>query len=345
MSNVIYVAMDVHLKLIAVVWGRAKDKRHSMVVENSPEGWAKLVQAVGTKDVWGVYEASSCGFEVYDHFTGLGWTMSVVAPTHLPKSAHGRKRKTDLRDAKGLWDVLVAHGELGTELPEVWIPHVKLREEREVVRRRLAVADHLTRLKNSIHGLMRMHRIKRPEVMKRAWSEKHLAWLRGLLKDEELGSSLRGVLESYLREFDFLRKELENLQAQVELLSEDPSYQGAVCQMTQLEGVGILTAMTFLVELGDVRRFDNRRQVASYLGLVPSSFESGEATDRKGHITRSGPARVRKVLNQAAWHLVRLNPRWKARFGPLAERRGAKRAIVGIMRRLGIEMWHRAQAA
>ena len=135
------------------------------------------------------------------------------------------------------------------------------------------------------------------------------------------------------------------LEAEVEELSRDERYVRAVRNMTELDGVGILTAMTFLLELGDVRRFDNRRQLASYLGLVPTSYESGDDDDHKGHITRMGPARVRKVLNQAAWTIVRLDPLWKARYGPLAERRGALKAIVAIMRKLGIELWHRAQAA
>ena len=58
-----------------------------------------------------------------------------------------------------------------------------------------------------------------------------------------------------------------------------------------------------------------------------------------------GPARVRKVLCQAAWTIVRKDPVWKARYGPLAQRRGGRKAIVAIMRKLGIELWHRAQAA
>ena len=115
--------------------------------------------------------------------------------------------------------------------------------------------------------------------------------------------------------------------------------------MTQLDGVGVLTAMTFLVEIGDVRRFNNRRQLASYLGLVPSSYESGDDNDHKGHVTRMGPARVRKVLNQAAWTIVRKDTKWKDKYVPLAERRGALKAIVAIMRKLGVELWHRAQAA
>jgi len=59
--------------------------------------------------------------------------------------------------------------------------------------------------------------------------------------------------------------------------------------------------MVFLTEMGDLRRFRNRKKVGAYLGLVPTSNESGENTDHKGHITHQGPARLRKVLCQAAW--------------------------------------------
>ncbi|MCI0656753.1 MAG: IS110 family transposase [Acidobacteria bacterium] len=344
MSMVIYVGLDVHLNSIAAVWGRAKDKPRSMTVTPDEEGLKALVKAVGPGEVWGVYEASSCGFEVYDRLRDLGWKMSIVAPTHIAKSVHGKKRKTDLRDAKHLWEILMSHGELGTRLPEIWIPSRELQEEREIVRRRLKLSESSCRVKNGILSLLRMHKIKRPQGMKSAWTQKHVAWLRGLAKDESLGVSVRTVLGSYVRELDFVQEEIETVQKAVETLAEKPQHRGAVEKMTQVPGVGTLTALTFLLEMGELKRFDNRRQVGCYLGLVPASYESGDADDRKGHITRLGPPRVRKVLNQAAWHLVRLDPLWRKRYEGIAGRGGAKTAIVAIMRKLGIELWQRAKS-
>lgn len=345
MSMVIYVGLDVHLNSIAAVWGKAKDKPRSMTVTPTEEGFKLLTEAVGTKEVWGVYEASSCGFEAYDELRARGWKMSIVAPTHVTKSPHAKKRKTDLRDARHLWEILMSHGELGTELAEIWIPSRELQEEREIVRRRLKLSESACRVKNGILSLLRMHKIKRPEGMKTAWSRKHLAWLRGLTKDENLGASVRTVLESYVRELEFVEEEIDILQKAVEALAEEPRYRGAIEKMTEVPGVGVLTALTFLVELGDIRRFDNRRQVGCYLGLVPASYESGEADDRKGHITRLGPPRIRKVLNQAAWQLVRLDPLWRKRYEGIASKGGAKTAIVAVMRKLGIELWQRAKSA
>jgi len=345
MSMVIYVGLDVHLNSIAAVWGKAKDNPRSMTIVPNEEGLKALTDTVGAGEIWGVYEASSCGFEIYDRLRELGWKMSIVAPTHIAKSVHGKKRKTDLRDAKRLREILMSHGELGTEMAEIWIPGRQLQEEREVVRRRLKLSESSCRVKNGILSLLRMHRIKRPEGLKSAWSRKHVAWLKGLAHESRLGANVRTVLESYVRELEFVEEEIRRLDEAVQALAETSTYRASVEKMTEMPGVGTLTALTFLVELGDLRRFDNRRQVGSYLGLVPASYESGDANDRKGHITRLGPPRVRKVLNQAAWHLVRLDPLWRKRYEGIASRGGSKTAIVAVMRKLGIELWQRARSA
>jgi len=87
--------------------------------------------------------------------------------------------------------------------------------------------------------------------------------------------------------------------------------------------------------------------VGSYLGLVPRCHESGESSERKGHITRHGPPRVRRVLGQAVGHWVRWSPEAKARYDhmvgkrPKDKKRLKKIAKVAMMRRLGIRLWQR----
>lgn len=346
MGIVTYVGLDVHQNSVAAVWGRAKETPQSLTVAANEAGFEQLNRAIGTSEaVWGVYEASSCGFEAYDLLTALGWKMAIVAPTHLEKSVRSRKRKTDLRDAKRLWELLMAHGELGAELPQIWIPSRELQEEREVVRRRLRLGEDSCRVKNRITSLLRMQRIPRPEALKTPWSGKHVAWLWEVAKRESLSRWVRITLESLLRELEFVRKEIEVLDEAISELAKAPKYQGAIERMTQYAGVGVLTAMTYATAIGDADRFHNRGQIGSYFGLVPSSYESGEADDRKGHITRLGSARVRKVLGQAAWLLVNRDARWKQKFKGIEGRRGPKIAIVAIMRELAIELWHQMKSA
>jgi len=99
---------------------------------------------------------------------------------------------------------------------------------------------------------------------------------------------------------------------------------------------------------GRQARRRNRREVGAYCGLVPTQSESGETTDRKGHITHQGPPRIRRVLCQATHVWVRFDPAARATYEWLLSRNPKKRkkiAIVAMMRRLAIRLWHLAKGA
>jgi len=132
----------------------------------------------------------------------------------------------------------------------------------------------------------------------------------------------------------------------VAALASSPRYEARIRELSKLCGVGMLTALVFLSELGDLSRFANRRQIAAYLGLVPSSNESGQRDDRKGHITRQGSARVRKALCQAAWARLRHNQEEKAIYERIKSKNPKKKkiAVVASMRRLAVRMWHLGKA-
>ena len=89
--------------------------------------------------------------------------------------------------------------------------------------------------------------------------------------------------------------------------------------------------MVFLTELGDMRRFRNRKKVGAFLGVVPSSNESGENNDRKGHITRQGPARVRKVLCQAAWARIAFDKEEQKVHARIVEKNSKKASAIRRM--------------
>ena len=344
MKQVTYVGLDVHKKSITAVFGPVKTKPESMKVTNDPKGWSRLMERLKTWDAQAVYEASSCGFEVYDEMTSRGWSVVVVAPSLLPKSAKEKKNKTDVKDATELRSRLVAHREAGASLPTVWVPPVGVREDRELVRRRLGLGGKVAGVKAEILSLLQIHKVRSVEVT--TWTKVQVGELRALCAEKSrLGAPVKRALESQLRELEFLMAETARVEREVEALAREARHQAQVQELRKVKGVGTLTAMTFLTELGDASRFSNRRRLANYLGLTPSSYESGEAADRKGHITRQGPPRIRKILNQAVWSRVRWNPEVKQRFARLAARTGVKKAIVAEMRKLGIELWHRAVAA
>jgi transposase len=142
---------------------------------------------------------------------------------------------------------------------------------------------------------------------------------------------------------DWLEKEVGSLEKAIIALSETPRYARTTQAVMEPKGVGHLTAMVFLTEIGDLTRFENRRQLAGYLGLVPTTNESGNANDRKGHITRQGSRRLRKVLCQAVWSAIQSDSPLAAAYQRIVRKNPKKKkiAVVAAMRRLSIVMWHR----
>lgn len=291
-----------------------------------------------------VYEASAQGYGLYDRLNSFGIECYVLSPTQLPKTAKSKKNKTDAKDAQMLLEQTRGFVLAGNKLPIVWTPPQALRDDRELVRCRLETAEANTRIKLQIFSLLKRYNRPLPDWFRsnRSWTRRFVAWLRA--EAEGLATTVQPVLLALIERFETLRKQTTDLDRHIRHLAKTPRYRVSAEKLRQMPGVGLLTAMVFLTELGDLTRFSNRREIAAYLGLCPTSFESGEANDRKGHITRQGPGRVRKVLCQAAWAAVRTDAAQRSVWERIrGDKKGrGKKAIVAVMRRMAIRMWHEA---
>lgn len=294
-----------------------------------------------------VYEASGQGYGLHDFLSEAGIECFVLPPSRLPKSAKRQRQKTDAHDAQYLLELARAHVLAGNHLPSVWTPPPALRDDRELVRARIESAEAGTAVKLQILSLLKRYGRELPAIFRKNhnWTQKFSRW--AIAEVAQLPPTVQSVLECLLQRLQELQKAIALLEKKIEELSQSARYQAPCAALRQLTGVGLMTAMTFLTEMGDLTRFANRRQVAAYLGLCPASFESGAANDRKGHITRQGPSRLRKMLCQAAWTAIRRDEGTRAKHQRISqERKGQrKKAAVAVMRQLAIRMWHVALAA
>jgi transposase len=352
------VAVDVHDRSLIVedAIGRAapqksqyandRDGRRRMLSHNK-----RRAKAEGASRVVFAYEASSEGYGLYDDITDAGFECHVLAPTLIPRSQKHRKSKTDRKDAGAILEVLRGHILAGNKLPDVWIPDHRTRDDREVVRSRLDAATKRATIKAQVRFLLKRNRVGRPKDVGKSWGKAYRCWLFEVAQGHGEGKKLREggriALRSFYRQIEMLDKEIAFLDADIEELARTPRYAEPVKALKELDGVATFVAMVFLTEMGDLSRFKNRRQVPCYIGIVPSSDESGEATDRKGHITHQGSWRLRKVLCQGAWARIRSNEHARALRDRLVEKnpKNKKIATVAVMRQLSIRMWHVGLAA
>ena len=160
--------------------------------------------------------------------------------------------------------------------------------------RRSAIAASRTKRQHLQSFLLRHGRIYRGS---RPWTQVHARWLSNL-SFEHPAQYL--VLREYRQAIDDAETRLERLTQQVAEVVCSWSMAPVVEAYQALRGVAFLTAVTFVAEIGDVRRFETPRQLMAYLGLVPSERSTGEQVWR-GSITKAGNPRARRVLVEGAW--------------------------------------------
>jgi len=281
-----------------------------------------------SKGVRFVYEAGFSGFYLYRKLKSFGYDCMVTPPSRIPRM--GDKVKTDRRDAQKL-----AQFHAGGLLKEVWVPPLRIESDRQYVRLRDRSVKKLSRVKGQIKSHLKLTGKKWNKANGGYWTKRYMAWLSGLtFEDESLGL----ILEEYVLEYNFLRKRVAELTRRIKALSRSEAYRSRYKILTSCRGVGLITAMTYLLEIWDFRRFGSVEQFGSYLGLTPSQHSSGSKV-RLGHITREGNARIRKVLVESAWTVIRHDPFLRDKYLRIKSKgTNGKKAIVAVARSLSIRL-------
>jgi transposase len=232
----------------------------------------------------------------------------VVAPTLIPTKA-GDRVKTDRRDAEKL-----ARLYRSGELTAVWVPTAAHEALRDLVRAREAAKADQVRARHRLGKFLLRHGRRAPAGV-RAWTQKYFAWVKGQVHFEHAAQEV--TLLDYIAEVEHVAARVLRLEEAIDrAAAEAPARMRAVIDGLQtLRGIAKITAVTIVSEIGEVSRFEGARQLMGYSGLVPSEASSGQRT-RRGGITKSGNAHLRRVLGEAAWAY-----RSRPSLGPALKRR------------------------
>jgi transposase len=276
-----------------------------------------------------VYEAGPGGFDLYDKLTDDGIFCIVTPPSLIPTES-GNKVKTDKKDSYKLAKLLERD-----MLKRVWVLSPEERAHRQLVRTRLVrtrrqIVNHRSDVMRQIKSFFLFHGIEVPFGSRQLWTIRFIKWLHEIDPGNEyLNTSLKALVHL----FDYLSEEKKRLTHEVLELAKKDKYASRVKLLKSIPGIGALSAMEVLVEIQDISRFKTSDELAAYLGLTPSQYSSGERV-RMGHITHMGNSRVRSTLVESSWILVNKDLRMRKKYENIKDRRGGKKAIVGVARSL-----------
>ena len=234
-----------------------------------------------------------------------------------------RKQKTDRQDAQLLLRLMMEE-----RFPQVWVPDAANRDLRQLLWHRHRLVQMRTRVMNQLHVVALNEGLRRKKALWRPAGRK------------ELESIALAPWASRRRQdlLDLLDQLTPKIQELTRALEEEVEKRPVARRLRTHPGVGPLTALAFELVIGTPERFHCGKQIASYVGLVPSEESSGDRR-RLGHISKQGSALLRFLLVEAAQVTVRSQPEWRSKFFHLAMRRGRKIAKVTTARKLAVHLY------
>jgi transposase len=284
-------------------------ERFTAVLGNRPK--ARILIEASTESEW-----------VARHVESLGHEVIVADPNYAPMYATRTRRvKTDKRDARSLAEAL----RLGA-----YRPAHRVSAERRHVRAELAVREALVRTRTRYVWLAKA--LVRRDGLRVAVSESHLVAKR--IAALELSDTLAAELMPLFQVLAPINEQIDAADWRiVELSKEDP----AVALLMTAPSIGPVTASAVVATVDDISRFQSAHEFEAFLGLVPGERSSGEKR-RVGKITKAGNSRVRYLLVEAGWRIMRSKGEETAALRAwavlIAARRGKRIAVVALARRL-----------
>ncbi|WP_051942372.1 IS110 family RNA-guided transposase [Streptacidiphilus rugosus] len=323
----VYVGIDVH-------------RKRSQIAVLDEEGAVRINRNVsnGVGTVLGVIGDLPIGTPVaFEAAYGWGWLVEMLEDygyqPHLVhplrcKAIASARLKNDKVDAATLGRLLRAD-----LLPEAWIAPLDVRQQRALLRHRFQLVRLRTLLRNRIHAVLADGGHDRAGGFATAPGR---AWLAAL----DLPDASRRVVDDLLMLIDAIQVPIDALDAQLAAHARgDPR----VKTLTALPGVGTLTALVIIAEVGDVTRFPSARKLASWTGLTPT-VRASDLTVHHGHISKQGDTWLRWIMCEAA-QTAKRHPDFADTYQAIAARRGKKIATTAIARKLLTRAYHLLQAA
>ena len=271
------------------------------------------------------YEAGFCGFAAHRQLVKLGIKNIVVNPADIPRMDKELTYQTDKSDSRSL-----ARELRNRQLRGIYIFNPSDEEFRALFRYRIAIAKDIRRTCNRIKGFLFYRSIQLPVRFDNPnWSNSFLDWLENLQLEYV---PARFVLCQMVANFRQLH--LKKLEVEMQLRTGAKQKDVQLYKVLQsVPGIGPITAVALMSEIGDIGRFKHFKQFASYVGLVPRISQSGEKA-HTGKMTYRSNNFLRPLLVESAWQSIRSDPAMLAYYKRACGKTISKKAIIKVARKL-----------
>ncbi len=313
------LGIDCHKKYSQVaVLNNAGELKANLRMLNDKEHFTKLLNELN-EPCCAVIEAGYSWGTMYDLLTELGVDVTLAHALKV-KAIASAKIKTDTIDANTLAELL--HANL---IPEVFVPPKDVRQQKNILRQRCWLVKFRTMLKNRIHQVIDRNHIQSP-VFSDIFGTKGRKFLDSL----HLSNPDQDILLQDLKLIDFVNEQIKLTEKWIDNYLKDNPYRDII---KSIPGFGkILSSLTAL-EICDITRFPNPSKLASYSGLVPSTYASGGKVYH-GDLMPSCNRWLRYAFIEAAWVAITTSPYFRSIFDRIKKSKGSNTAIVVIARKI-----------
>lgn len=274
--------------------------------------------------VYCCYESGCCGFSHHRLFESFGWHSVVVNPADVHRPAKAQFQKSDKIDAR-----LLCRELKDGRLRGIHVPDIEREQLRCLFRRRNDLVKELRKIKTQIKMQLLYLGVDIPKELDQPhWSHKFRSWLKELLFDYK---TMDYCLQTRLESFDFVDKQQRGVSVKLRGYCRK-HYKKDYYLLRSVPGVGPIVACGILCELGDLRRFKNFKQLASYVGLIPCVHQSGDNLTTSGLTPRANRI-MRSYLVEASWVALRFDPVMQAYYRS-HQGKDVKRILVKVARKL-----------
>jgi transposase len=330
----IFAGLDVDKRSISVTFADHQGLLKSLRMPYSVE---HLVNYVGKhfpdQKVAFAYEAGPTGYGLYDGLEAQAYRCLIASPAMIPK-APGQRVKTNRLDSR-----MLAQNLGGGQLKGIHVPTEVYRELRHLTQLRDTFISDMVGMKQRIKSLLLFEGIEFPPAPGGSqWSFTVKAKLRKL----PCSSTVRFKLDELLDSMEFNEKRVIKTTQEIRrFCKQDPELSRCMKYLMTIPGIGWIVASQLLARIGDWRELNNIRQLAGFLGLVPTENSTGERIDR-GSITHTGDPRLRSKLIQGSWSAIRQDGELREFFRSVCRRHprniASRVAIVAVARKLSVRI-------